>query len=104
MADPIDTAHVAVATGSAIAGGGGVGMLVRFFIGRDAERKATEQTVALAVLTQKVEALIVMVARTDAMREELAVLKASNKRLHQRLDRLEGDLENQRQQRERSHE
>jgi hypothetical protein len=111
MADPFDTAHVVVATTSTIAGGGGMGLLVRFLLGRDAERKeqlrqAAEATTALqlALLTQKMDSLIVSVAKGDAMREDVALLKATYDALHRRIDRVDAELENNRREKERSHE
>jgi hypothetical protein len=60
---------------------------MRWLQGKEAETVTTK----LALMEQKLDTLVTNAARTDSMREDVALLKQTVKALHDRVDRVERD-------------
>lgn len=69
-------------------GAGGVGAFMRWVSGKEAQETNTR----LALLEQKIDQLVGSSAKADELRETVALLKQTVTALHERLDRIESDL------------
>lgn len=87
MSDPIDIAGLASHGGTAILGAGGVGALMRWLSGKEAQAVSTQ----LALMEQKIDQLVAGSEKADSMREDVALLKQTVKALHERVDRVEAN-------------
>lgn len=83
MSDPLD---IATTGGAAISSAGLVGLLMRALLGK----QQTEVATRLAVIEQQLAQLVSAAAKTEGLGERVALLEASTKALHHRMDGKQG--------------
>ncbi len=88
MADPLDITSLATHSVAAVGGAGGIGALMRWLAGREAQ----EMTTRLALIEQKLDQLVDVGRKHEAYGERLALVEAKALRAHERADELRDQL------------
>ena len=85
MSDPVDMLGLATHGATGIGSGGVAVFLMRALLGRE----TTEVSTRLAVIEQQLAQLVASAAKHDGLGERVALLEASLRAYHERMDGLE---------------